>query len=318
MDYLFIILGITFILLGANWLVDGGSAIAKKFGISDMMIGLTIVAMGTSAPELSVNIFSAINGSTDIAIGNVVGSNIGNIFLILGITAIICPIPINKNTKWIEIPFNLFAALILLLLANDNIINQYGNQSSLSRIDGIIMLLFMSLFLAYTYKTAKRGIGGGMNENVKTMPIWRSTSLILIGFVGLIGGGKLLVDSAVSIASNIGMSQKVIGLTIVAIGTSIPELATSVVAAIKGKTDIAVGNIIGSNIFNVLFVLGSTAIISEIPLIATVNYDLIVMLFASLFLFITAFTFKKNKVDRWEGVIFLVVYILYLIFTIRN
>lgn len=316
MEYIFVVVGIVLILLGANWLVDGGSAIAKRFGISDMVIGLTIVAMGTSAPELSVNVFSAISGSTDIALGNVVGSNIGNIFLILGITALISPIPINKNTKWIEIPFNLFAVLILLLLANDAIVNDGDASSSLSRIDGVVMLLFMGLFLAYTYKTAKRGIGGAIADEIKVMPTWKSVSFVVLGFTGLIIGGKILVTGAVDIASAWGMSEKVIGLTIVAIGTSLPELATSIVAAIKGKTDIAVGNVIGSNIFNILLILGITSFIKEIPLVGTINYDLLIMLLASFLLFITAFTFRRNKVDRWEGIIFLLIYAGYLTFTI--
>ncbi|NJK95156.1 MAG: calcium/sodium antiporter [Bacteroidales bacterium] len=324
MDILFLIGGIAVVILGANWLVDGASAIAKKLGISDIVVGLTIVAFGTSAPELTVNIFSALKGSTDIAIGNVLGSNISNILLILGITCLINPVEILTATKWKEIPFSLLAVLVMGIVSNDVLIDG-ANSNFISMIDGFILLSFMTIFMVYTFEMARR------QSNAVPVDIYTTTEgsgsqislikaifFIGLGLLALFFGGKYLVEGAVSIAKILGMSEKVIGLTIIAIGTSLPELATSAVAAYKKKSDIAVGNIVGSNIFNVFFVLGTTSVITPIPFDSSVNFDIGVAMIASILLFVTTVTFRKQKIDRVEGLIFLSIYTGYIAFSIMG
>ncbi|HOP62824.1 MAG TPA: calcium/sodium antiporter [Spirochaetota bacterium] len=314
-SFVFLCGGLAAIIFSAGWLVDGASSLAKRFGISDMVIGLTIVAFGTSAPELTVNIFSAVKGSTDIAIGNIIGSNISNILLILGTTSLIYPLAINNNTKWKEIPLSLLAAVVLLVMANDIAVNNDVSGDFLSRGDGIILLCFMMIFFSYTYILAMKG-EVAQDEHVKNLPVWRSTLFVLAGIIGLFVGGKYLVEGAVDIAKMIGISERVIGLTIVAVGTSLPELATSAVAAYRRKTDIAVGNVIGSNIFNIFLVLGITSVINPLPFNNTINLDIAVCIVASLILFLTTFTFKRSYIDRGEGGFFLVLYFSYIIYLI--
>lgn len=318
LDLIFLIGGIIVIILSANWLVDGASSLAKKLGISDIVIGLTIVAFGTSAPELTVNIFSALSGSTDIAIGNVLGSNISNILLILGISCLIHPVEVLQNTKWKEIPLSLLAVVVLGIVSNDSIID---NESTniISRVDGLVLMSFMAIFMVYTFEMAKRqgqSVPVDIAVTEKQMPVWKGIVFIIIGVAGLFLGGKYLVEGAVSIARILGMSEKVIGLTIIAVGTSLPELATSVVAASKKKSDIAVGNIVGSNIFNVFFVLGTTALITPVPFNPSINFDIVVAIVASLLLFFTTITFNARKIDRVEGFIFLAIYIGYITYSI--
>ncbi|NOZ34586.1 MAG: calcium/sodium antiporter [Chlorobi bacterium] len=316
LNFIFLAGGIVLIIYSAGWLVNGASAIAKKFGINDLVIGLTIVAFGTSAPELTVNIFSAIKGSTDIAIGNVLGSNISNIFLIVGVAAVIYPIHIQNNTKWKEIPFSLLAIVILGILANDVLIDK-ANANFISRSDGLILLSFLIIFLIYTFGMAKKGsIPVDTEEHIKQLPMPKSIFFILLGLVGLYFGGKYLVEGAVNIAKILGMSERVIGLTIIAVGTSLPELATSIVAARKKKPDIIIGNVIGSNIFNVFFILGTTATISPLPFNAQINFDLIIAMFASVLLFITTLTLGRKIIVRTEGIIFLLIYISYITYSI--
>lgn len=314
-SFLLLFGGIAVIILSAGWLVDGASSLAKRMGISDMVIGLTIVAFGTSSPELAVNIFSAVSGATDIAIGNIIGSNICNIMLILGVSALIYPLAINNNTKWKEIPLSLLAAVVLLFMTNDVFINNDQAGDFLSRGDGLILLCFMMIFLSYTYILALKG-EVSVEEHVEIIPVWKSLLMIAAGLTGLFLGGKYLVAGAIDIARMIGISEKVIGLTIVAIGTSIPELATSAVAAFKKKTDIAVGNVIGSNIFNIFFVLGITSVINPLPFNKTVNIDLAFCIAASLLLFLTTFTFRRSSIDRSEGAFFLILYISYLVYLV--
>jgi len=314
-SFLLLFGGIAVIILSAGWLVDGASSLAKKIGISDMVIGLTIVAFGTSSPELAVNIFSAISGATDIAIGNIIGSNICNIMLILGVSALIYPLAINNNTKWKEIPLSLLAAVVLLFMTNDVFINNDQAGDFLSRGDGLVLLCFMMIFLSYTYILALKG-EVSVEEYVEIIPVWKSLLMIGAGLTGLFLGGKYLVVGAIDIARMIGISEKVIGLTIVAIGTSLPELATSAVAAYKKKTDIAVGNVIGSNIFNIFFVLGITSVINPLPFNKTVNIDLAFCISASLLLFLTTFTFRRSSIDRFEGAFFLVLYVSYLVYLV--
>lgn len=311
MIYLYLIGGIVAIVLSANWLVEGASSIAKKFGISDLVVGLTIVAFGTSAPELTINVFSALEGSTDIAIGNVLGSNIGNILLILGISAMIHPLVMQKNTTWKEIPFSLLAAVVLGLIANDVWIDNSPVGNFVSAIDGLVLLSFFVIFLVYTMEIAKNQSG---TEEVaaKPLPMWRAGLYVLLGLLGLYFGGKYFVQGAIEVATQLGMSQRVIGLTIVAIGTSLPELATSVVAAYKKNADIAVGNVVGSNIFNIFFILGTTALIKPLPFSEASNLDISVTILASLLLFLTTFTLGRRKIDRIEGAVFVLLYAAYI------
>lgn len=312
----FIVLFVGFVLLikGADFLVDGSSALASRMNIPQIVIGLTIVAFGTSSPEFVVNVFAAVEGKNDVGFGNVVGSNIINIFLILGITAIILPLQTQKNTVWKEIPFTLLSALVLLVICNDLLFNAEANYISTG--DGIILLFFFVIFMVYVF-----GIAEVKSENtveLKDFSTLKISLLALSGLAGLIIGGNLVVNSAVNIATNLGVSQRLIGLTIVALGTSLPELFTTVVAAKKGKADIAIGNVVGSNIFNVFFVLAITAIIRPVPFKPVMNIDLIMMLIASLLLFFTMFTGGKRQIDRWEAVIFLVIYFSYTIWLLIN
>lgn len=314
LDYLFLVGGIALIIFSANWLVEGASSIAKTYGLSDLVIGLTIVAFGTSAPELTVNLFSALQGSTDIAIGNVLGSNIANIFLIAGIAALIYPLSIQKNTTWKEIPLSLLAAIVLGIIANDQLIDGSETGNFVSRIDGLILLCFFVIFMVYTMEIAKSG--PEEEEDYKKMPLWKGLILVGAGLAGLYFGGKYLVEGAKNIAQELGMSEKLIGLTIIAIGTSLPEMATSVVAALKKKTDIAIGNIVGSNIFNIFFILGLTSVIQPLPFSPSINFDIGVTILASFLLFLTTITLGKKRVDRIEGGIFVLLYIGYIIYSL--
>jgi cation:H+ antiporter len=305
-------LGFALLIYCAGWLVDGASALARKFNISDLAIGLTIVAFGTSAPELVVNTLAAVNDYQDIVLGNVIGSNLFNLFVILGIAGLIAPLTVHSNTVWKEIPISLFAALLLIGLAN-NFFN--GSDANVSRIDGIILLLLFALFLYYVYKQLKTD-QDSKESNQHIMKTSKIAILISFGFAGLIVGGRLVVDNAVSLAETWGLSEKIIGLTIVAAGTSLPELATSVVAVIKKNNDIAVGNIIGSNIFNIFLILGVSSLINPIQYNVVFNLDLYLLTIGTIFLFVAMFMGKIRKLDRWEAAILLLIYVIYAYFFI--
>jgi len=298
-------------------LVDGASSIAWRLNISDLVIGLTVVAFGTSTPELFVNIVASARGNTAIAIGNVLGSNICNVFLILGISAIIYPLSVSKGTVWKEIPFSLLAAIVLGLMANDRVIDG-GGSSLLTRIDGLVLLAFFTIFLYYSLSIAKAIEGMDEHVPVKTLGLAKSSLLVIVGLIGLTLGGKWIVDGAVAIAKNLGMSESLVGLTVVAVGTSLPELATSAVAAYKKNVEIAVGNVVGSNIFNIFFVLGISSTIKPLPFQTKSNWDVAVVIAASLLLFLAMFTGKKHSLDRWEGIVFLFLYGGYVVFLILN
>jgi cation:H+ antiporter len=317
LEYILFIIGFLFLVKGADFLVDGASAIAKKLNVSDLIIGLTLVAFGTSAPELIVNIFASINGNTQIAIGNVVGSNIINILVILGISSIIYPLLVTKDTVWKEIPFCLFVTVLFGFLANDTLFFNEGN-AQISRIDGLILLIFFAVFMYYIFRSSKKHRDKNKEVrdlDVKKYSFSKSIILIVIGFVGLNIGAKWVVDGAVQISSFLGVSQSLIGLTIVALGTSLPELVTSAMAAIKKNSDIAIGNIVGSNIFNILLIIGVSSMIKPLSFNVASNIDIFVVILAPLLLFITMFTGrKKHLLERWEGVVFLVVYVFYLVF----
>jgi cation:H+ antiporter len=307
LDTLLLIIGFVVLIKSADFFVDGASALAMKLNIPEIVIGLTIVAFGTSAPELFVNVFSALKGETDIALGNVIGSNIMNILLILGVAGIIKPLTCQKNTVWKEIPFSLLAALVLFIISNDFLID--GESSMVTRSDGIILLLFFVIFLTYTFGIDKASV----EENPVLKPLSNFMLMvhIIAGFTGLGAGGNLVVSSATAIAETAGVSSRIIGLTVVAIGTSLPELVTSAIAAFKGKTELAIGNVVGSNVFNILLVLGLTSVISPVHVTGKVNVELSVLILASFLLFLTMFTGGRRTLDRWEAGVFLLLFLLY-------
>ncbi len=312
LNVFFILIGFALLISGADFLVNSASAIAKRLNIPNIVIGLTIVAFGTSAPELVVNIFAAINNNTDIALGNILGSNIFNILGILGISAVITPLVVKTNTTWIEIPLCLLAAVVIFVLGNDVVIDK-SDISIISRVDGIILLLFFLVFISYNIKlTLNNEIAEDIEVKDYSLPI--TFLLLALGFSLLIFGGKIVVDSASGFARNLGISERVIALTIVSIGTSLPELATSIVAVRKKNVDIAIGNVVGSNIFNVFFILGLTAVVNPLPVLRDTFYDALLNIFISILLFAFIFTGKGRKLERWEGLIFIVIYTGYLFF----
>lgn len=312
------IFGLVVLLFGGEMFVRGSASIAKRLKVPAIVIGLTIVAFGTSAPELLVNIFSAIKGSSDIALGNVLGSNIVNILLVLGVASVIRPMVIKENTAWKEIPFVILCVIVLFLLANDYLIGD-GTANALTRADGMILVSFFVIFLYYTYSLSKVA---GEHENVTSYSWPISIILVLVGIGGLSLGGKLLVDNGIILARLAGLSELFIGLTITAVGTSLPELVTSAIAAKKGHVDLAVGNVVGSNIFNILWVLGITPVISPIHIQAAINTDILVTLGVSILLFVAMFNggtkIHKHKLGRAEGIFFIIIYIVYIGFVISR
>jgi cation:H+ antiporter len=313
--YILFVVGFVFLIKGADILVDGAASIARRFNVSDLVIGLTVVAFGTSTPELFVNIISSIKGNTDIAIGNVLGSNIANVFLILGVSSIIYPLTVGTGTVWKEIPLSLLAALLLGILANDQLIDK-ASFSSITRIDGLVFLSFFIIFMYYSMSIAKKIEGMEDHMPTKQYEMAKSLLLVVVGLIGLTLGGQWIVNGAVKLALKFGMSQSLVALTIVAVGTSLPELATSAIAARKRNAEIAVGNVVGSNIFNVFFVLGISAVIKPLPFQARSNVNIGVVILASVLLFAYMFTGKKRSLDRWEGIIFVLMYAGYLTFVI--
>jgi cation:H+ antiporter len=306
------LLGFGLLIKGADFLVEGASAVARRYQISDLVIGLTVVAFGTSTPELFVNILASLRGSTDIAVGNVLGSNIANIFLILGIASFIYPLNVSRGTVWKEIPFSLLAVVVLGLMANDRIID--GDTSTvLTRIDGLVLICFFVLFLYYSYGIAKSIEGLETHLSTGQISLAKAGIYIVAGLTGLTVGGKWIVDGAVAIAQKSGLSEALIGLTIVAVGTSLPELATSAVAAYKKNVEIAVGNVVGSNIFNIFFVIGISSIINPLPFRERSNLDIGAVVLGSLLLFGFMFTGKKKSLDRWEGGVFVALYLVYIV-----
>ncbi len=299
--------GLILLIIGANRLVDGASALAKKYNISDLTIGLTIVAFGTSAPELVVNSFASFQNHQDIVFGNVIGSNNFNLFLILGLAGIITPLTVQSSTVWKEIPLSFAAAGLLFFLANDFF---SPGIYLLTRFDGLLLLVVFGCFLYYVYRQLKTDKARA-EISVKKLSNIKIWVMILIGLVILVAGGRLVVIKAVQMAALMGVSEKIIGLTIVAAGTSLPELATSVVASIKKNNDIAVGNIIGSNIFNIFLILSVSSLIKPIAYDPKFNTDLYLLAGGTAFLFVAMFTGQKKKLDRWEAGILLISFFLY-------
>jgi cation:H+ antiporter len=314
LTYILFVIGFIILIKGADLLVDGASSIAYKFKISPLVIGLTIVAFGTSAPELVVNIFASSSGNSEIAIANVLGSNIANILLILGVSAFIYPLVSKRSTVWREIPLCLLAIVVVAFLANDTLIDKV-TPSVLSRIDGFILLSFFIIFLYYTFGIAK--VSGEKNDlNIKKYSLGKSSLFILLGLVGLVFGGEWIVNGAVKIAEHFGLSQSLIGLTIVAIGTSLPELATSAIAAYKKQTDIAIGNVVGSNIFNMFWILGLSSVIRPLPFNPVANIDIFMTIGATLILFSLMFIGRKHVIEKWQGAFMVFLYLVYIGFLI--
>ncbi len=305
-----IISGLVLLQQGASLFVKGSSGLARKYHISELAIGLTIVAFGTSSPELVVNSFAAFQGKDEIVFGNIIGSNNFNLFIILGIVGLIAPMRVQSSTAWKEIPFSFLAILLLFLLLNDQLIFQ-REISRLSRFDGIILISSFVLFLVYVYMQLRHDTSPEQTELVyyKNRKI---VVLIIFGLAGLVVGGKLVLDNAVTLAMELGMSERLIGLTIVAAGTSLPELATSIVAAVKRNHDIAVGNIIGSNIFNILFILPISSFISPLSFDTGFNIDLGLLSAGTLVLFIAMYTGRKMQIDRWEAFVLFAAYTTYI------
>lgn len=309
-----LVAGFIILIKGADLMVSGASSMAKKLGISTIAIGLTVVSFGTSAPELIVSLFSAINGKADASFGNVIGSNNFNLLCILGVSGLIYPLVVQRNTVRFEVPISIVAVIVLYLLVNDRWL-QGAATDSLSRTDAIILLMFFFLFMMYVYRTMK--FESEYEEApIKIFSTPVSITLVVAGIGMLVLGGKLVVDNAVSIANYFGLSQKIIGLTILAAGTSLPELATSAVAAYKKNTDIAIGNVVGSNIFNIFFILGVTGVVQPLNYNIALNFDLKVLFVASLVLMIFMFTLNQRKLDRWEALLLFTGYIVYSIFLI--
>lgn len=311
LDYILLIPGFYILIKGADVLVEGASSIARRFRISDLVIGLTIVSMGTSSPELAVNILSSLKGQDDIAISNVLGSNIANIMLILGISAVIRELTVKESTIWKEIPFSLLGSLVVMVMSSD-VFFRAGEKDYLSRNDGVIILFFFAIFLYYVFSIAREGEILIEETPKKQLSVIMAILYVVAGLGMLVLGSEWVVNGAVGIAKLLGLSEAFIGLTVVAVGTSLPELAASGVAAYKGKTDIAIGNVVGSNIFNVFFILGVSSLVSPLRFSEENAMDAFVSMLASLFLFFLVFVGKKHRITRKEGIVLLVFYFLYI------
>lgn len=326
MNILLLIGGLILILLGANGLTDGAASVAKRFHIPPIVIGLTIVAFGTSAPELTVSVSSALKGSADIAIGNVVGSNIFNTLMIVGCTALFAPIVITRNTLRKEIPLCILSSIVLLICANDVFLDK-APENILNRVDGLLLLCFFVIFMGYTFAIASKPVTMEQQAEhpvieeeteIKSLPWWQSILYIIGGLAALIYGGQLFVDGATGIARNLGVSESIIGLTLVAGGTSLPELATSIVAALKKNPEIAIGNVIGSNLFNIFFVLGCSASITPLHLSGITNFDLFTLVGSGILLWLFGLFFAKRTITRIEGGIMILCYVAYTVVLIEK
>lgn len=320
MDILFLLIGLALILAGANFLTDGSAALAQRFRVPEFIIGLTIVAVGTSTPELVVSVLSAIAGKSDVAIGNVVGSNIFNVFLILGVCALVRPLPLTAGNIRRDIPFGVGTSILLMILAADSLFRP-GAIDRIGRLDGILMLVIYLLLMIYTIRATGRTAAAPADAQDgaahRPMAGWLMAVMILGGLAALIFGGEMFLNNATALARRMGISESVIAITLVAGGTSLPELASSLVSLLKGKSDMALGNVIGSNIANILLILGLSATINPLTMGGITMVDLLVVLLSSVLLFLAAFTFRRRAVDRWEGALFLVIYALYIGYLVR-
>lgn len=314
--YVLFVAGFVVLIYGADWLVEGASSIAKKLKVSDLVIGLTVVSFGTSAPELIVAVLASAEGRSEIVIGNVLGSNIFNTLVILGVSAVIYPLTVQRNTVWKEIPMSLLAALLVAVAANDVWLDG-STFSVINRSDGLMLLAFFIIFIYYTFNISRKNVEP-LNSPVEETPVWKSLGMVAGGLIGLILGGRWIVDGAVQIAFTLGVSETIISLTIISVGTSLPELATSAVAAYRRNADIAVGNVVGSNLFNIFLILGVGATIRPIPFNPQSNIDVGLTIISSFLLFAFLFTGRGRKIERPEGVIFILLYVAYIGYRIMH
>lgn len=310
MAYLLLLIGFALLIKGADLFVDGSSNIARLLRVSPIVIGLTIVAFGTSSPEATVSIIAALKGSSDVSLGNVIGSNIFNITLIVGVAAFLYPLKVESDTIKKEIPFTLLASVALLILISDTLLQGIASNS-LSRADGLIFLLLLSIFIYYVFEVAMKSRQSATELEIPDDIKWGKSILFgLIGLVGIVFGGQLVVTNGTKIAMSLGMSETLVGLTIIAIGTSLPELATSITAALKKESEIAFGNIVGSNIFNILFVLGTSSVITPLPVNDKVFIDIIIMIVITAILLL--FSRTRYRIGKIEGLTLVAIYAIYL------
>lgn len=310
-----VIIGFVLLVKGADMLVAGASSLAKKLGISTLLVGLTVVAFGTSMPELVVNVFAALKGTTGIAIGNVIGSNIANIALVLGVSAVLFPLRVHNSTTWKEIPYALLAVILVFIMASDVLLDRTAGNV-IGRGDGLVLVSFSIIFLYYIFGMARSGKAD--LGDVPKMSTRKMTVFIVIGILMLVAGGKVVIEGAVGLATALGMSSRVIGLTVVALGTSLPELVTSVVAALKKMPDLSVGNIVGSNILNVFMVLGISASITPLPITSGALFDTVFNIIVTMLLFLFMFVGRKHMLERWQGLGLVALYCLFIGYSIAQ
>lgn len=316
LDILFIVIGLVMILVGSDWLVDGASGVARRYGISEFVIGMTIVGIGTSMPELVSSVFSAVGGHGDMALGNVTGSNVCNVLLILGVTALISPLGFTRGNIRKDIPFAVIVSLLLIVLLYNGF-GLLGDAWGISLIDGILLLLLFVFFMVDSFRSSKDRVGDDVSDE-ESMPMGKALLFIVLGLMGLVFGGRFFVDHTVNVAERFQVSEAFISITLMALGTSLPELATCVVAALKGKNQLALGNIIGSNVFNILLIIGVSAVISPFEIQSISTVDMVMTLVPVLMLWLAAFTFKRYRLDRIEGGIFLLAYFGYITYLAVN
>ena len=316
MTIIWLLVGLGLIVLGADWLVEGASSIARRAGVSEFVIGLTIVGFGTSCPELVVSLTGALEGNADIAVGNVIGSNIFNVLFILGLTALLCPVTMTQDNRKKDIPLTLAVTVLYLAIGLNRTLWGIGPADSLSRWEGALFLAIFAAYIAHSFVTGKPTEEDAAETGSRKL--WLAILMVLAGLSGLIFGGNLFVNSATELARMLGVSDKFIAVTILAGGTSLPELATSLVAALKGRDQLALGNILGSNVFNILLILGSSALITPLSLASVTRVDATVLTLSMLLLLLWAYTGRRERIDRWEGALMLLLFGAYYTYLFIN
>ena len=316
LQIILLVVGLALVVFGADSLVDGASAIARRAGISEFVIGLTIVGFGTSCPELVVSLTGALEGNADISVGNVIGSNICNVLLILGFTALFSPITVTPSNRKTDIPLTLLVTFLLVFCGMNRSILQLGNSDSLSLVEGIVFLVVFAFYIYFCFKTGK--VESEEEGGQKINRVWVAAALVVLGLGALVAGGRLFVDSATGIARSLGVSDKFIAITVLALGTSLPELATCIVAAAKHKDQLALGNILGSNVFNILLILGCSALVTPLSFASVGLVDVAALLLSVILVWLWTYTGKRDTIDRWEGGIFLLCYAAYMVWIFVN
>ncbi|MBR3441355.1 MAG: calcium/sodium antiporter [Bacteroidales bacterium] len=315
MTIIWLLVGLGLIVLGADWLVEGASSIARRAGVSEFVIGLTIVGFGTSCPELVVSLTGALDGNADIAVGNVIGSNIFNVLFILGLTALLCPVTMTQGNRKKDIPLTLAVTVLYLAIGLNRTLWGIGQTDSLSRWEGALLLAIFAAYIVHSFVTGKPAEDAAVSKSRK---LWLAILMVLAGLSGLIFGGNLFVNSATDLARMLGVSDKFIAVTILAGGTSLPELATSLVAALKGRDQLALGNILGSNVFNILLILGSSALITPLSLASVTYVDALVLTLSMILLLLWAYSGHRERIDRWEGALMLLLFGAYYTYLFIN